>query len=197
MEPRKSYQTRAATKKTAASKLLSDASWTLGQIGPLLPAFLDVQGRQSLRLACKQLLEDVEACTRCLTLVCSEKQERLDLSDHRILHKCRHLEGLAIIIAHEIDALVLDGLPDKLQALEVKVLNPVRVNPAVFLGPLPGLRSLKELSLSGVHRLTQVTDFGVLSDPHALKRLECRSFEDLSFLRPCTSLQALSLDKCS
>eukprot|EP00798_Chlamydomonas_sp_ICE-L_P005207 gene5207-18435_t len=166
MEPRKSYQTRSASKKTAASKLLSDASWILGQIGPLLPAFLDVKGRQSLRLACKQLREDVEASTRCLTLVCSEKEELLDLSDHRILHKCRHLERLAIYIDNDIDVLVLDGLPGKLQALEVKVLRPALVNPAVFLGPLPGLRSLKELSLSGIHRLTQAALIpGPATDP--------------------------------
>eukprot|EP00798_Chlamydomonas_sp_ICE-L_P005927 gene5926-33501_t len=149
MEPRKSYQTRATSKQLAASKDLEVASFILGILGPLLPAFLDVKGRQILRLTCKQLREDVDAYTRCLTLVFPERGEKkaqLDLSDHRILHKCRKLERLVIRIKNSQDVLLLDGLPDKLQALTVKV--PCREDPAVFLGPHLCIQSLKELNLT-------------------------------------------------
>eukprot|EP00798_Chlamydomonas_sp_ICE-L_P022816 gene22816-29988_t len=159
MEPRKSCQTRATSKQLAASKDLEVASFILGILGPLLPAVLDVEGRQILRLTCKQLREDVDAFTRCLTLVFpgeEEKKARLDLSDHRILHKCRKLERLVVRIMNHQDILLLDGLPDKLQALTVK--SPFAADPAVFLGPLDCIQSLKELDLTGIQRLSRVTD---------------------------------------
>eukprot|EP00798_Chlamydomonas_sp_ICE-L_P025291 gene25291-10945_t len=163
MEPRKSYQTRATSKHLAASKVLPVESYILGIPGHLLPAFLDVQGRQSLRLTCKQLSEDVDAYTRCLTLVfpeaeeklCSKEEEKapIDLSDHRILHKCHKVERLVIIMTKGSVrspspqyVLLLDGLPDRLQALTVK--SPYRENPAVFLGPRLCIQSLKELNLT-------------------------------------------------
>eukprot|EP00798_Chlamydomonas_sp_ICE-L_P016615 gene16615-22858_t len=165
MEPRKSYQTRATSKKLAASNVLEVSSLILRILGPLLPAFLDFKGRQILRLTCKQLSEDVDAYTRCLTLVfpvveeklCSSNEKKkagLDLSDHPILHKCHKLERLAILISDRHDVLLLDGLPDKLQALTIK--SPFFADPAVFLGPLPCIQSLKELNLTGIQRLSQI-----------------------------------------
>eukprot|EP00798_Chlamydomonas_sp_ICE-L_P022825 gene22825-29996_t len=161
MEPRKSYQTRAASK---ASKDLEEASLVFRILGPLLPAFLGVKGRQILRLTCKQLSEDVDAYTRCLTLVFPKKEEmkaRLHLSDHHIIYKCCRLERLVIQFRNRQDVLLLDGLPDKLQALTVTEV-PFEEDPAVFLGPLLCIQSLEELNLKGIQRLSQVQIFSEL-----------------------------------
>eukprot|EP00798_Chlamydomonas_sp_ICE-L_P027096 gene27096-2320_t len=171
MEPPKSYQKRATSKQLAASKVLPVSSWILGLPGYLLPAFLDNEGRQSLRLTCKQLRDDVGAYTRCLTLgfpkeeekLCSEEEKekaQLVLSDHRILYKCCKLERLVILIQNHQEVVLVDGLPDKLQALTV--MSPLRGDPAVFLGPLLCIQSLKELNLTGIQHLSQVTDLAVM-----------------------------------